>query len=227
MLVADRRLSESSGEVRYEDKTYCKLSQTVWAGAGTREDFGWFNEAMGEKISRGIQIPSLIPTISTVIIEGRDRGLLKDFELLLALRQLGKRKSQVYFFNRDGGCREIEDQFVIGQGEPIGRLMLRKYYKRDLPMFKMVILATMIIKYIEGEELDSSVGVGTGMPTVWWLPDLPEPYLSDEELPPGMRPMFSVRRADETEIEAFREPVDSIVKAWKTHVDSFFGRGGL
>ena len=224
VIVADKRVTESNGEVRYENKTFCNIEQAVWASAGTREDFGWFSHRINEKAAESIPQHKLLPIVSDVIQEGRRMGLLQDFELLFGIRFPAKRTSQLFFFNRDGGSREISDYFVIGRGEPVGRLMLKKFYRSDLPTFKVAVLGIFIIRYIESEHLDDSVGIDGEKPTIWWLPDLPEPYMRDSDLPDGVYQAFRVRQED-SEIEPFMEPVDSMVTAWQKHIDSFFPKG--
>ncbi len=191
---------------------------------GTREDFGWFRDRLNPKIvNEKMNKFELIRTTSDLIIEGRRKNETDEMELLLGIRAKPEMKSQLFYFNAGGGSQEIVEEKVIGQGEPVGRFFLKEYFRKDLPMLKVATLGTFIIKFIEKKKLDNTVGFGDKPPTIWWIPDLPEGYTSDADLPKGLMSAFVVRQEESSEIEVFRNPIDRMVDAWIDFNEKFFG----
>lgn len=224
VIVADKKIVESNGDVRYENKTKCYLQDAVWAAAGTREDFGWLGDQLEMRIGNKIDVPKLRPLISELIGERRRHGFLGPFDLLLGIRYPLETRSRLFHFNDVGGSDEITASYVIGTGEPFGRYFLKKHYSPQMPTYKAMALAFFIIRYIEIEDLDSTVGIGPGTPTVWWVPDLPEDfYETDLSRRPGVP--YSVRQEDDAMVKNLMEQANAMVDAWREHDSRFFVEG--
>ena len=224
VIVADTKIVESNGDIRYENKTKCYLQDAVWAASGTREDFGWLTDQLEEKIGKRIDVGRLRPLISERIRERHKQGFLDPFDLMLGIRYPGELKARLFHFNDLGGSDEIYSNYVIGAGEPLGRYFLKKYYVPRMPTYKAMALAFFIIRYIEVEKLDNTVGIGDGTPTVWWVPDLPDDSFKEGKMAhPGIP--FQVRQEEEAVIRSIMVQSNDMVDAWREHDSNFFVEG--
>ena len=160
-----------------------------------------------------------IPKVSALIKECHQERRI--FQTLIGIRASPSRKAQLFHFNDTGAPREINDYYVIGKGEPLGRFFLKIMLKKDMTMKQVAILGTFIIRCIEKLALDDSVGIGEHFPTIWWVPNLIEPYTIDEQLPDDLKLQYSVRdEKDRNILNDIQQSAEEMLDAIQSFVGS-------
>jgi 20S proteasome alpha/beta subunit len=96
-----------------------------------------------------------------------DDEISYDFDVLYCAKTF-ERHASLYHMYRNGYSNEVKDYDVTGHGEPIAIPFLKSIYHRDLTMAEAIRLCVFILKLINEENIDVSVG---GKPQIFIIPD--------------------------------------------------------
>lgn len=176
MLVGDRKITGDT-DVTWDAKVWA--SQHPPFAMGSSGVLGLFEKQRREfERFRGMnKIDFSSPYYTDIIVNEVEREVLEInakynqmlqgsvFEVLIAIQNVGARSSLQHVLP-NGLAERIRTYRVIGHGKPYGSLILKKLWKDDLTTLEAADLGYAIIKMIERYELDSSVGVGDGCPTM-------------------------------------------------------------
>ena len=91
--------------------------------------------------------------------------------------------ASIRHFLPDGRVEIVTTYRAIGTGTPYGSILLNTCLKPDMTMKEVAELGSFIIKYIEDNKLDLTVGVGDLKPQIWYMPlDGTRRQLEDKEV---------------------------------------------
>jgi 20S proteasome alpha/beta subunit len=96
-----------------------------------------------------------------------------DFALVVMVGRIfpGKVPSDLHVVNSRGEYKRITEWEAIGQGEIQARPLIEKNWNDDMTMQDFANLCYSVIKYIENEHLDESVGTRNDEPSIKYLVD--------------------------------------------------------
>ena len=177
VIVADRKHTiEKTGDSVYDNKILGEFSGIITGFAGIRGSYELFIMNMMDYLNKN---GSMNP--NEFLLKARDITLkLKsyDYEVLFGVSNtVTNNSSYLKHMYPDGKTESIRTYIVIGQGEPVGRYFLKKYWKENLNMKQVAELGYFIIKIIERYNLEESVGLGNTddifqkKPQIWFIPD--------------------------------------------------------
>ncbi len=213
VMVGDRRISSSDGSYRgLGDKIFYNMEGVVWGAAGALNYFESFKERVRVAITdKGGQIPArhFLPLVEGVhgdMIRTYGPYFINQFAILIAVRTGAD--SALYVVDGIGGHSLVSEYHTIGSGSPYAELFLKKLWKKEMGMKQVAELGYFLIKLVERYELEATVGVETGHPQIWFLPNNPQApnstYGSD----------LSIRSANPIEL-------DEMARANKRKLDLF------
>jgi 20S proteasome alpha/beta subunit len=176
VLLSDRKVTIEGGiEVEYEDKIFSEFEQFLLTYAGSRETFGSFRMKLQDTMSFHVNaygqmtLSNMYNMISDTMfkLSGDYRSYEKGFEILVVSKDS---KEPIRHFIYDGRPSTVRKYKAIGTGSPYGAIMLKNCWKPDMTMTQSAELGCFIIRYIEKNRLDLTVGVGDFNPQVWFIP---------------------------------------------------------
>lgn len=189
VLLSDRKVTIEGGtEIEYEDKIFSEFEQFLLSYAGSRETFGSFRMKLQEIMSFKINaygqmtLNNIFNSISDTMFKLSDdyRSYEKGFELLVVSKDA---REPIRHFIYDGRPNTITKYKAIGTGAPYGSIMLKNCWKPEMKMDQVAQLGCFIIKYIEKNKLDLTVGVDNLNPQIWFIPkDGERRQLGEEEI---------------------------------------------
>ncbi len=223
IMVGDRRISSSDGSYRgLGDKIFHDVDGVVWGAAGALNYFNSFKERVKVAIvDRGGKIPArhFLPLVEGVhgdLIRNYGPYFINQFEILIAARTGAK--SELYIVSGIGGHSNVAEYQTIGSGSPYAELFLKKLWKRNMGMKKVAEVGYFLIKMVEKFELEATVGVESGHPQVWFLPDNPQApsssYGNDA----------SIRSANAIELDQMAESVKRKLDLFDSGFETFLNR---
>jgi hypothetical protein len=150
----------------------------IVASSGTLALFEKFRELIGEHVASPdcdhtvVGATYQIETITRQINAAYHDILLgKDFDVLLGIKSTVS--AVLRYVYSEGLAEGVRKYKVIGHGEPYGSFFLKRWWRPDMTMIDVAELGFFIIKYIQGFELDNSVGVGDEDPQIMLIPHEP------------------------------------------------------
>lgn len=207
VLVGDTKITAGGGtDYTYEKKITFPLSNIVMASAGIG---GLSREFQNRVITAVIRMEKerieegqkkYFPPITTeqefsVLVSkvirdmhddyGEDSYLIHSNLMILCALRIGSPISQLTTFTGYGFPEPVNDIRAIGHGEPYGSVFIKKVWNNNMSMEQVARLGLFIIKFIDDNELDSSVGFKKEcLPQVVIIPDakIPERFLTSESI---------------------------------------------
>lgn len=95
------------------------------------------------------------------------------FDVLLGFKTTSE--AVLKYVHPIGFAEGVRKYKVIGHGEPYGSFFLKQWWQPTMTMVEVAELGFFIIKYIQDCELDNTVGIGSGFPQVFMIPQAPIP----------------------------------------------------
>lgn len=183
VIVADRKITDliTRQLVKYDEKVYGVLRNVIFAYEGSEDMFSVFLRYLvgdvvmlrddQEKYTSDnlLQKLSNIMTVLRNIRDPRSRDFL--LSIMVAREFPVGVKSDLNIVKSNGNCEFVNEWQVIGNGGIIARKYIQEKWSTNMNMLQFAELGYSIIKYIENEKLDNSVGVGAGRPSIRYLPD--------------------------------------------------------
>jgi ATP-dependent protease HslVU (ClpYQ) peptidase subunit len=185
VLIADRKVSFSTGDSRYQSKLYRKGS-VVFGCAGPISGLAdlrnkiistveGFHKSEDNAILKS-QIEMLAQDVNIELKNAKAR----EHEVLVCIQV--PNKSAAYCYYPDGSFDPVDNYKAIGSGEPYGSVFLKLLWNENTTMEDIEMLGFFIIKYIEGLELNDLVGVGEYHPQIYFIPDRGEIHEAAQDL---------------------------------------------
>jgi 20S proteasome alpha/beta subunit len=179
VLVGDRKITDGT-DILYENKLFMDIAPLVVGSSGVYALF----EKFRSKIANYIETQKAGPVDQFILeIEKYTRELndaYKDvlerrwsFDVLVGMTT--SRGAILQYILPQGLAEPVRRYRAIGHGEQYGSVFLKKLWRQEMSMEQVAELGYFIIRYIEKFELDSSVGVGSEKPQVWFIPDTGQP----------------------------------------------------
>jgi len=208
VLVGDRKVTLSGGtDFDFEDKILMDVEPMVVGSSGVSGLFDKFRSQVGTLVQShqaGMEIQKFISEIEKITKTLNDsyHEILQEqvFDVLLAFKL--PRFSALQYIYPFGFAEGVRKYRAIGHGEPYGSILLKQLWRQNMNMEQVAELGYFIIKYIEKFELDNSVGVGSGHPQIWFIPDDPA-GISEEE-----KAKYRIHMADNSLLERFQKETE-------------------
>ena len=201
-MIADRKVSSTdSSTFDYEDKLLNDVAWMVVGSSGVAGLFDKFRERIGAYVATNTNTPNL--TYENVVIEIEKitrelnqtyREVLRGnyFDVLIGIKSTTA--TNLLHVHPFGFAENVRRYKAIGHGEPYGSLYLKKLWHKSMTMEEVAGLGFFIIRSIEVNELDDSVGVGEeGKPQIFFIPNQPIPAGT----PPEEWPKYNPKQVDE------------------------------
>lgn len=222
VMVGDRRITAGDGSVReLRDKIFFDVDSVVWGAAGVLNYFESFKERVKVAIiDRGGKIPArhFLPLVEDVhgkLIQTYGVYFANRFQILIAPRTGAI--TELYCVEEFGGHSTITTYRTIGSGAPYGELFLKKLWK-EMGMKQVAELGYFVIKLIERNKLDETVGVGAEHPQVWFLPNNPPTPSAANGTDHSIRP------ANAIELDGMAESVKRELDLFDNGFETFLNR---
>lgn len=223
VMVGDRRVTAADGSAReLRDKIFFDVDNVVWGAAGVLNYFESFKERVRVAIiDRGGQIPArhFLPLVEDVhgkLIQTYGPYFINQFQILIAPRSGAI--TELYAVEGVGGHSTVTEYRTIGSGSPYAELFLKKLWKRNMGMKQAAELGYFVIKLIERNRLDETVGIGEGHPQVWFLPNNPQTQGSTYGID------TSIRSANAGELDGMAESVKRKLDLFDSGFETFLNR---
>lgn len=184
VMVADRKITviwaNGSVEYKYGTKLFGILYHVILGSSGNTGMFNLFKSRCMEYVdSHNVPIQYVISRLCDITKRTNEEyGMRYDtsFDVLVAIQYKDKDSELTYITKRgephnEGYC------YTVGSGAGYARVYLNEIDTRIMRMREFVHIAYFIIRYVEGVNLDASVGVGPNSPHIWYIPDR---YTEDE-----------------------------------------------
>jgi 20S proteasome alpha/beta subunit len=232
VLVGDTKITIGEGtDYTYEKKLFrpFPLAPLVMGASGASGLFSSFQNRMRvtveEQARQGIDLNNndrLKMLAENVIREmhrvyEQDRYLLaSNLNVLMAIRVMPT--PELVNFTGLGLPEPVNTKKVIGHGEPYGALFIKKMWNPTMTMEQTAKLALFVIKLIQDEQIDASVGYRTDyLPQVYYLPNV---MIND--IPPNATPEEQRRIVNELHVTtyAIRELPDEDVNRFISEIGS-------
>lgn len=201
VLVGDRKITLSDGTlIGYEDKIFRRPPSDiiVWGSAGEKGLYDSFNNRVTQyfeshhikEISRAgflIILEEIFEKMTKISKEYEHN--LRDGNLQVLIASRWEASATLHFIGWHGASTQMMKYYVIGHGEPYGSIFLKKLWNEKMDMKQVAELAYFIIKYIQEEDLDNSVGVSNvppnDKPQVWFIPHNPRDVKEENVIRPA------------------------------------------
>jgi 20S proteasome alpha/beta subunit len=178
VLVADRKITKTNeiGSIsfEYKRKLHGELGHVIFGVSGSTETFEYFVDEIKDRISQGdVTLENVTNIIADKVLEINDkRHFYREtrFDLLTAVQHPDKPTALTHI-SVFGGKNKVNVYHTIGIGSVFAKPFLELSWNSNLNMSTLAELGWFIIKYIEDYQLDSSVGVGSNYPQIWFIPD--------------------------------------------------------
>jgi len=189
VLVADRKyINPITGEVKWIDKLFMDASPVVVGSSGVSGLFSKFRDrAKSFLISNPIGTVDTYMTHFEIIVHDlnrdyHDRLENEKFDVIMGMQtsDAGAVFKHILPFGFTEPTFGVKG---LGSGEPHGTFFLKTLYHDRLTMEQVAEIGYFIIRYIEDNDLDNSVGIGKHKPLVWFIPQniTQRPYIASEE----------------------------------------------
>jgi 20S proteasome alpha/beta subunit len=211
VLVGDRKISGGT-DVLYEDKIFMDIPPIVVGSSGVYALF----EKFRTKVNRYIEMHKSGPVDEFITaIEKYTRELNEayrdvletrwSFDALLAM--VTSKGAFLQYILPQGLAEPVRRYKAIGHGEPYGSLFLKKLWNERMTMNEAAELGYLVVRYIERNELDNSVGVGLEKPQVWFIPNTGQPKEQSGDLLDGF---------EERSLKRLEKMASDVSDLWKT-----------
>lgn len=211
VIVADKKITDLTTRllVKYDEKMYGVLRNVIFAYEGAEDMFKVFlRYVVGDVVMlrddrekfTSDNLLQKLSDVMTILRNIRDPRS-KDFLLsIMVARQFPRGvMSDLNIVRSNGKCEFVSEWRAIGSGEIIAKKYIERKWNTNMKMLQFAELGYSVIKFIENENLDDTVGVDVGEPSIR--------YLSDDK-------DFDTSSNDE-EYSRFEEVYDSYYKDFK------------
>lgn len=226
VLVGDRKVTEEGGtDFFWEDKIFMDIHPIIVGSSGVLGLFEKFRRRIANYVStqRSGNVDTFISEIERVTRElnlnYRDVLGGQVFDVLVGIKTQDAGGLLQYILPR-GFAEPVRRYKAIGHGEPYGSFFLKQLWRPNMTMEQVAELGYFIIKYIEGTELDSSVGIGNSHPQVWFIPNNPPPNISEDE-----KKKYEVHKADDQLLQKLKELAESRLQKVREDTVEIFTTG--
>lgn len=181
-MIADRKIvALGTGQfLRYEMKIYAPIRNVIFGYDGSTDMFDVFHKyVVGDLvILRDDPVSKYKPDnlfekfCNTINILNRIRAnQYFTLDIMVGRIFAGNIRSDLHVINCRGDCKVITGWNPIGHGGSKAKPLVEKKWNANITMKDFAKLSYCVIKYIEIEGLDDSVGTGNDEPTVKYLAD--------------------------------------------------------
>jgi 20S proteasome alpha/beta subunit len=224
VLVADRKVTLADlSAFDYQDKLFNGLGHIIYGSSGSTSLYQLFVGHVEDYVRthpEDMTYRNAVLKLSQIafsIYKRYDFNPNYKYNLLVAIAPDDER-SNLTFISGNGMPRSIDTCYSIGSGSPYASVFLKKCYNRNMTMEQAAELGYFAIKYTEDFQLNMTVGVGDGIPQIWFVPDAeryPDGKKKDYEITPG-NPETQQR------FNRIRDNVSRKFEEHKNHINQLF-----
>ena len=194
VLIADRKVTLSDlSDFDYHNKLFDGLGHVIYGSAGSAGMYRLFVDTVEEYVRTRpvgeVNFRNAVLKLSEIAYDiYRRYNFHREyyFELLVAIAPDNER-SHLTYITGDGMPYSVDTCHTIGSGSPYATIFQRNSYNRNMTMEQAAELGYFVIKYIEDFQLNMTVGVGDGIPQIWFVSNEerhPDNVKKDYELTP-------------------------------------------
>jgi 20S proteasome alpha/beta subunit len=180
IIVADRKITAlgTLRFLRYDEKLKGVIRNVIFGYAGSEGGYQIFvRYVVGDLVILRDDLEHYtyqnmiqkLCKIMDLIREFRRNPFLLDVVVARQFPMNGP--SDLFLVRMDGNHQQISKWKAVGEGDPIASKIVRKFWNREMKMKDFAELGFCIIKYVEEEGLEPSVGVGDKRPSIKYLKD--------------------------------------------------------
>lgn len=220
--MGDKKVTMEDGtDYDYQDKLFLILPQIIVGSSGVVGLLEKFTDrvqalmASKQNISAMefiTEVENITGSLNKTYFE-RLRGQV--FDVLLGIKTPGP--AVLKYIMPIGFSENVRKHKAIGHGAPYGAIFLKQLWRPDMIMEQVAELGHFVIKYIEKYELDGSVGVGSGHPQIWFIPDNPPLGTPPEEMQ-----MYNQHQADQPFLDRIKNDTQERLEKYKTKIEETF-----
>lgn len=175
-LIADKIVTIDDGkEKSLTTKLFSDFDNRIIGYSGSRVYFEKFLNQIHIKITPDLTNYEFLKVLSDEMDSySKYKNFL--FDIIIAIYDNKNSKAILKYLPSYGGISTCDTYEVIGSGKPYGMQFLRKYWNKSLNMHEVGYLGYFIIKLIEINGLDLTVGTQNEYPSIWFIPDTSKPF---------------------------------------------------
>lgn len=173
-IVADKKFTTKHNTIAgYGDKIFGEIENVVFGASGYRRLFEEFKIQIRKdlhdgKISRDDVIPQLAAKVYEINQTSKDTRT-DIFDVVVSRQYPNEKESTLSYIDPDGMIIPVITRIPTGSGNPHARYFLKRLYQKEMTMKEFAILSWFIIKYIEDNQLDETVGVDNLEPQIYYV----------------------------------------------------------
>lgn len=183
-MVADKKMVDLATKqfLMYDTKIHAPIRNVIFGYGGSADMFDVFHRYVVGDImilrddeSKYTQ-ENLFQKFGNIMHKLRKIRNNMDFVLDVMVGRIfpGNVPSDLHVINSRGYYKSITEWTTIGQGEVQARPFIEKNWNSSMVMKDFAALSYCVIRYIENENLDESVGTGKNEPSIKYLADSEE-----------------------------------------------------
>ncbi len=186
VLISDTKFTSDVGGITFtydNQKIFAGISGVIMGFSGTRGKFELFQTAIMDYIETSTRCNKIVTRHQFILRAFELTQKYREFEILIGMTGNPSTLQRMY----EGGIETINSHAVIGTGEPVGRFLLNKYWRKDMDMKQVAELGYFIIKVIMQYELENTVGLSKATdneilskPRIHFIPDNKEDYQAEK-----------------------------------------------
>jgi 20S proteasome alpha/beta subunit len=215
-LIGDRKVTRSGmGSTEYEDKIFSDVKNVVIAASGVTGLFDKFRRQISHvaRTKPDIEVADFIGEAEKIVYKLNSdyyERTRSGIDLLVAYGRIFH--GQLQHVTMDGVAEEVRRCQALGSGRPYGAYLLRSLWRDDLTMKQLAVIGCTILRHIEDNELEETVGVGKTKPQVWFVPDWPTDMTAEryKELPKERQVLLDTRQISTAELVEIEKGVTAI-----------------
>lgn len=177
VMIADKKVTLGDcSEHYYENKLFGEIRHVIFGAAGSTNLFELYRGYVRDYIRTHPNDVTYknadfkLAEFAFEIYKKYDFNPNYNYSIVVA-RALPDSDSNLTVISGNGLPLKIDGCIAIGSGQGYTKIFLNKVWHKDMTMEQVAELGYFIIKYIEGFQLNLTVGVNEGYPQIWFVPD--------------------------------------------------------
>lgn len=225
VLVADKIVTNQTDGLNFyfAEKLFSVMDNVVVGSSGSSGNYELFRNHITAYLNRNkskANIDDILLTLSNQTYALNERYRTRHssaiFDILVAIGYKNRPATLTYL--NSFGLLSPEGKYrLIGSGTRYAKAFLEQIWNKDMTMTKVAEIGYFVIKYIEQLKLDHTVGLDTGGPQIWFIPDQ---YAEGSTQNEGKK--NNNRQANVHEMNFFAESVNKRLDNYDKFVDRLF-----